>query len=68
MLQNAAKANFLLDELRWFLHSPGDLRQWDGLTTWFLNWAAKDKSILTDAYLRRWHDAARLTTRDEFAT
>lgn len=68
MLRNAAKANFTLDELIWFLHPPGDLRQWDGLTKWFLDWAAMYKSVLTDAYLRRWHDAARSTTLDTFAT
>ena len=68
MLRNAAKANFMLGELNWFLHPPGDLQQWDGLTTWFLDWAAKHKSVLTDAYLRRWHDAARSTTLDAFAT
>ena len=59
MLRNAAKANFTLDELGWLLHRPGDIQQWDGLTTWFLDWATRDKGILDHAYLRRWHDAAR---------
>lgn len=60
MLRNSAKANFILDELAWSLHPPGDFRQWDGMTAWFLDWAAKDTSILSDPYLRRWHDAVRV--------
>lgn len=60
MARNASKANFTLEELEWHLHPPGDFQQWDGLTTWFLDWAAMDKNVLGDPYLRRWYDAAQL--------
>jgi hypothetical protein len=58
MLQNAAKANWTLTELGWSLHAPGSLVEWDGLKDFFLEFIDSEKSLLEDAYLRRWHRAA----------
>jgi hypothetical protein len=61
MLRNNAKANWTLDELGWTLHAPGDPREWDGLTRWFVDMVARDRTLLGHAYLRRWHSAALRT-------
>jgi hypothetical protein len=58
MLRNAAKANSTLTELGWSLHAPGSLVEWDGLTGFFLKFIDSERSLLDDAYLRRWHGAA----------
>jgi hypothetical protein len=36
MVHNASKSLYTLRELGWLLHAPGDIREWDGLTGWFL--------------------------------
>ena len=57
-MRNSAKSNWLLRELGWQLHSSGDLSDWDGLTGWFMAYAAKNVAILDDGYIRSWHKAA----------
>ncbi len=58
MVRNAAKANWTLEELGWSLYPAGSIADWDGLTGAFLDFVASDRSVLEDAYLRRWHSAA----------
>ena len=57
-LRNSAKSSWLLEELGWQLHSSGDLSDWDGLTGWFMAYAAKNATILDNNYIRSWHKAA----------
>lgn len=54
-LRNSAKSNWLLEELGWELHKSGGLSEWDGLTTWFLTYAADTPEILKDSYMYSWH-------------
>ena len=58
MLRNSAKSNWTLEELGWPLVPPGDIRQWDGLLEWFVEFLKQDPSHLGDSYIRRWHRAA----------
>lgn len=58
MLKNAAKANWTLEELGWHLQPPGSPTDWDGLMSLFVEFIDADRSVLKDAYLRRWHTAA----------
>jgi len=59
MLTNAAKGNFLVEELGWHILPPGNLEEWDGLTKWFFrqdelaNFRTKSSSV------RNWAEAAR---------
>lgn len=59
MLRNAAKAHWVLEELGWSLHPPGDLTRWDGMLAWFLDFAERDHQILRNKYIKRWYRAAR---------
>ena len=36
----------------------GDLREWDGLLTWFIEFLKRNRSHIADKYIRRWHRAA----------
>ena len=58
MLRNAAKANWTLEELDWSLCPAGSLADWDGLTALFVDFVDAERSVLEDAYLRRWYSAA----------
>lgn len=53
-LRNSAKANWLLEELGWELHPPGDLREWDGLLHWYVDYANDHAEIKADPWFRGW--------------
>ncbi|MCB9852591.1 MAG: HNH endonuclease [Phycisphaerales bacterium] len=60
MLRNQAKSNWTLEELNWKIMPPGDPKQWDGLTSWFLEYVRLHPTIVAKpGYLRRWWLAAR---------
>jgi hypothetical protein len=67
MRRNSAKSNWTLEELGWELHPAGDLRDWDGLTSWFLRYVTTHPPLLKVALIARWHraaiDASALTPR-----
>ena len=58
MLRNAAKSNWTLEELGWSLVPASDVRQWDGMTGWFIEYLKHDSLWLDDRYIRRWHRVA----------
>jgi hypothetical protein len=58
-LRNSAKSNWLLEELGWQLHDPGDVEEWDGLMAWFMNYVLQNPETLDDAYIRSWYNAAK---------
>ena len=47
-----------LEELGWQVVPAGDVRQWDGLVGWFVEYVKQDDRWLTDKYIRRWHRVA----------
>jgi hypothetical protein len=55
------KANFTIEELGWRALPPCDLKEWDGLTSWFLRQAKVRKELQESGYLRRWANAATRT-------
>lgn len=57
MLRNSAKSNWLLEELGWEIHPKGKVEDWDGLINWFIEYATKSSSILSDAYINKWYKA-----------
>ena len=66
MLRNSAKSNALLDEIGWILHPVGNVDEWDGLTTWLINYVAgsddlaslTEKSQRDKKYIQRWARAS----------
>lgn len=58
MLRNSAKAHWLLEELGWALHPPGDCAKWDGLMSWFVTHVATEPAFMRQPFIRRWYLAA----------
>ena len=56
-IMNSAKSNFLIDEIGFKLHAPGDMNEWDGMISWYKEYVDKNPSILKNAYIRQWHNA-----------
>ena len=57
-LRNSIKSNWTLEELGWKLHDPGDIKDWDGMMGWFMDYVSKNKHVLEDEYIAKWHKAA----------
>lgn len=61
MLRNYAKMNYSIEQLGWTVHPRGDIRVWDGLIQWFVDYTAQHKeTLLTSASVMRWRNAAVL--------
>jgi hypothetical protein len=60
MAHNFVKMNWTLEELDWKLHPAGEMRMWDGLIHWFLEYTAMHSETLTNSSVRQWHRAAKL--------
>ncbi len=65
MLRNMAKSNFLLSEIGWTKHPPGDFRQWDGLTAWFLAQMQKHPNLYKN--FRRWELVAQSVVTERYS-
>lgn len=57
MLRNSAKAHWTLDELGWQLFAAGDLNDWDGLSSWLVEYTSGHRDLLMDKYISRWYRA-----------
>ena len=60
-LRNSAKSNWKLEELGWERKKKGDLKKWDGMMGWFMEYMknAPPKKIRDDKYIKKWHKAAK---------
>jgi hypothetical protein len=58
MLRKSAKASWTLEELGWSLQPPGDLKEWDGLQSWFVAHVERTPKLLDNRAIRGWYQAA----------
>lgn len=58
MARNSAKGNFSLEDLGWSLHPPGDVSEWDGLLSWYVEYTDARPGALVDNAMRQWRKAA----------
>jgi hypothetical protein len=63
MAHNFAKMNWTLEELGWSLRPVGDLKAWDGLIHWFVEYASTHAELSVNSLLKQWLLAARLATQ-----
>ena len=59
MKNNSIKSNYTIDEIHWKLYPQGNVANWDGLTSVFLQLVEKDASLLKDAYIKSWYNASK---------
>lgn len=60
LLRNSAKAHWTLEELDWSLQPPGNIGDWDGLSTWYIDYLNEHPDLLgANSYLKRWFSATR---------
>lgn len=56
-IMNSAKSNFLLEEIGFTLHEPGDIKEWDGMISWHKQYVYMNPLIFQNNYIRKWHNA-----------
>jgi hypothetical protein len=61
MLTNSIKGNWTLEQLQWKLLPSGNLEEWDGMIHWFIQQVESDRSLLNNAYIKTWFNAAKDT-------
>lgn len=59
MKNNSIKSNYRLEEIGWSIYPKGDLKEWDGLTSLFINIAEKNKELLNDNYIKNWYNISK---------
>ncbi|MGN1443513.1 MAG: HNH endonuclease [Acutalibacteraceae bacterium] len=59
MKNNSIKSNYTIDEINWELYPKGNLIDWDGLTSLFVEIVNKDKELLKDNYIRNWYNISK---------
>lgn len=58
MMNNSIKSNWLLSEMNgWFLHEPGDIDDWNGLSATFLKLVETHPDLLDNQTIRSYHRA-----------
>lgn len=60
MKNNSIKSNYTIDEIHWELYPKGNISEWDGLTTVFLQLVRNDKELLKDAYIKSWYNVSQI--------
>ena len=64
MKNNFIKSNYTIDEIHWKLYPKGDISEWDGLTSIFVQLVNKDKELLKDAYIKSWYNVSKVLQKD----
>ncbi len=59
MIRNSAKSHWLIEELGWTLQPPGDIKEWDGLIGWFLDYVTHHPEYLADMAINSWYKVAK---------
>ena len=60
MRNNGAKSNWPLEDLPgWMLYDRGDITEWDGLTSMFVDVVEQDSSLLRISNVKRWYAASK---------
>jgi len=54
MVHNSAKSNWTIEEIGWELHNKGELKNWDGLVSNFLELIDKNPDYEKDSYILNW--------------
>lgn len=55
MIHNAIKSNWTLEQLNWKMCDAGNMREYDGFSTAFVQLVEADENLLKDEYIKRWY-------------
>ena len=59
MKGNSAKCNYTLEQLNWQLYPKGDIQEWDGLSSLFIEMVQKEPELLNIKGVSSWYNATK---------
>ncbi len=59
MIKNSAKGNCTLEELGWTVHPKGNIGEWDGLLSWFVDFTETHPDLCEKSWIKSWFRAAK---------
>ena len=59
MKKNLAKSTSTLEEIGWEIYPAGNLQDWDGLFSWFMNYVEKNPELLQNNDIKNWYKAGQ---------
>ena len=59
MKKNLAKSTSTLEEIGWKIYPAGNLQDWDGLFSWFMNYVEKNPELLQNNDIKNWYKAGQ---------
>lgn len=59
MKNNSIKSNYTIDEIHWKLYPKGNISDWNGLTSVFLELVNNDNELLKDSYIKNWYNVSQ---------
>lgn len=59
MKNNSIKSNYTIDEIHWKLYPKGNIAEWDGLTSLFIDLVNDNEELLKDAYIKKWYNISK---------
>ncbi len=62
--RNSAKSNWTIEELGWQLVSPGNISEWDGMLSWFIEYTGRHPEAIVDATVGNWRQAAEMAAAE----
>lgn len=55
MKRNLAKSTSTLEEISWKIYPAGNLKDWDGLFSWFMDYVEKNPELLQNNDIKKWY-------------
>ena len=59
MKNNSIKSNYTIDDIHWRLYPKGDMADWDGLTSMFIELVEHNPELLSDSYIKTWYSVSK---------
>ncbi len=59
MMNNMIKSNWTLEQIRWQLYPPGNINDWDGMTSLFVEMVDNNSELLSDNYIKTWYNQSK---------
>lgn len=61
MVYNSFKSNFTLEQIGWTLKNKGNIKDWDGLSNFFIKIVEKDESLIKNKVIKSWYTITKET-------
>lgn len=58
-----ARGNATIEDIGWKVYSPGDVNEWDGMSTWYIEYLDDKPALRKHYFFNKWYNAAKKVLR-----